>query len=284
MQTRLACRSASPLPVAALAAACLALLPGCTWISYLGTDTTGSNLGRTYYVGGAGPFGHVGTIDVPDGLRRAGYRGSIEAFGWQSVIGGTLRDQMDRSRNEGQARRLARRMQAYLRRYPGRPVNIIALSAGTGIATWALESLPANLHVNTVVFLGSSLSADHDLRPAMRRVTGTLYNFYSPEDPILRHMLPLTGSVDRETHTDYIAGLTGFVVPGEVTATLGQYYSLRVRNMPYRQQYARYGYHGRHTDATSAGFIEYVIAPLIMQTSIGLEHAAARAMPSSAQP
>jgi len=244
-------------------AAGLAGLSGCTWISYLGTDPTGSEFGRTYYVGGAGPFGNVGTIDVPKGLRQAGYRGSIEVFAWQSVVGGTLRDQIDRSRNEEQARRLARRIQAYTRRYPGRPVNLIALSAGTGIVTWALENLPDRVHVNTVVFLASSLSRNYDLTRALRHVDNKLYCFYSPDDPILRYAVPIAGSVDRERFSPEVAGLLGFVLPHNASEETTRLYDTRVQNMPYRRHYARYGYRGRHTDTTSVEFIQYVVAPLL---------------------
>lgn len=240
-------------------------LTGCTWITYLGTDTRGSELGKTYYVGGAGPFGHVGTIDVPKGLRRAGYRGAIEAFGWQSIVGGTLRDQVDRSRNEEQAQRLARRIEAYLLSHPDRRVNIIALSAGTGVATWALEALPAEYHVGTVVFLGSSLSRDYDLGAALSHVDEKFYSFYSPDDPILRLAVPIAGSVDRETHGPNLAGLLGFKLPDEAEQATAELYQRRLLNRPYRKQYRAYGYRGMHTDSTTVRFVQNVIAPLLLR-------------------
>jgi len=249
----------------AISAALLVWLCGCTWVTYLGTDPRGSELGRTYYVGGAGPLGHVGTIDVPRALRRAGYRGSTEVFGWQCIVGGTLRDQVDRPKNEAQARRLAGRIEAYLRRYPGRKVNIVALSAGTGIATWALEALPQDLRVHTVVFLGSSLSRDYDLTAALRHVDDKLYNFYCPDDPILRLAVPLAGSVDRRTHESNLAGLSGFVLPARAGEAAAALYAQRVRNMPYQERYERYGYRGMHMDAAAAEFVELVIAPLLLE-------------------
>ncbi len=254
-----------------LGAACAWALPGCTWVTYLGTDPSGSKFGKTYYVGGAGPFGHVGTIDVPRGLRRAGYRGAIEVFGWQGVIPSTLRDQMDRSRNEQQSRRLARRIESYLRQHPGRPVNIIALSAGTGVAAWALEALPAEFRVDTVVFLGSSLSRRYDLSPALRRLDGKLYNFYSPDDPVLRFATPLTGSIDRRTRGRSLGGLLGFEAAAEADAATIELYKKHLVNMPYRRRYRRLGYRGMHTDATSPGFVQAVIAPLLGAAPVVLE-------------
>ena len=237
---------------------------GCTWISYLGTDKRGSELGRTYFVGGAGSVGNVvGTIDVPKGLRAGKYRGSIEVFAWQAVLGGTLRDMLDRGRNESEARRLAERIEHYMDEFPGRRVNIIALSAGTGIATWALEALPSKYHVGTVVFLGSALSRDYDLSLALQRIDGYLYAFYSDRDPLLKYGLLLTGSVDRESTE--AAGLCGFSPPTTASQQQQRLYADRLRLCPYRSEYKRYGYYGLHADSTSPRFVAKVICPLLSE-------------------
>jgi len=233
-------------------------------MSYLGTDPTGREIGKTFFLGGAGPLGSVvGSVDVPRGLRKGGYRGAIEVFGWQSVFGGTLRDQMDRSRNQGQAERLAQRIKDYLDHYPGRRVNIIGLSAGTGIATWALESLPPEYDVGSVVFLGSSLSRQYDLTTALRHVDGRLFCFYSPKDPVLRFGLRIAGTVDRETFEPNAAGLSGFALPADVDDETRQLYRRRVRNRPYHERYRQYGYYGYHADSTSSEFVAKIIAPLL---------------------
>jgi pimeloyl-ACP methyl ester carboxylesterase len=245
---------------------CLCGLAGCTWMSHLGTDDRGIELGKTFFVGGAGSIGNVvGTVDVPKGLRRGKYRGAIEVFGWQSTVGGTLRDLMDRDRNEGQAQRLAQHITDYLNRYPGRRVNIIALSAGTGIAAWALEFLPERYRVGTVVFLGSALSREYDLSPALARIDGRLYCFYSSRDPLLRYGLPITGSVDREFGLSSAAGLYGFVLPPGAGPSVRRLYRERLRNRPYRSDYAQYGYFGFHADSTQPAFVAKVIAPLLSE-------------------
>lgn len=249
----------------AVLALSLVVTSGCTWISYLGTDDRGEQFGKLYYVGGAGTFGQIGTIDVPNGLRRAGYRGAIECFGWQSIIGGTLRDQLDRGRNEAQAQRLAERIMEYWRQHPGRRVDIIALSAGTGIATWALEMLPDDARIGSVVFLSSSLSREYDLRPALRRVNDKLYCFHSPNDPVLLYALTLAGSVDRETHGPDVAGLYGFAPPRGTDQAGLRLYAERLANRPHRSHYRQYGYYGLHTDSTKVDFVQHVLAPLMMR-------------------
>lgn len=248
---------------AALLVACLPL-SGCTLVTYLGTDTNGEERGKLIYIGGAGTLGHVGTIDVPDGMRKAGYDGATEVFGWQSLIGDALRDQLDRWRNAGQARRLAERISEYLDEYPESPVDIIALSAGTGIATWALESLPPDMRVRNVVFLSSSLSERYDMTEALEHVSGKLYCFFAPGDQVLKIGVPITGSVDNKWEGASVAGLHGFKPPGKFGG-VPEIYRRKLRNMPYKDVYRRYGYDGNHTDNTTVKFIENVVAPLIMR-------------------
>ncbi len=242
----------------------LALLtaPGCTWLAGVGSDNSGLAQGKTWFVGGAGSIGNVvGTLDVPRGLRQGGYRGAIEVFAWQSVVGDAIRDQLDRPRNEEQARRLATAIEEYQNQYPGRPVNIVALSAGTGIAAWALEALPPGRRVQTVVFLASSLSKGFDLTPALARVEGNLYAFHSERDPLLRYGLFVTGSVDREF--DHAAGLVGFELPTGADDRTQALYAAKLRNRPYQEKWADYGYYGLHADSTAPDFIAHVVAPLL---------------------
>jgi len=254
------------------------------FIPRLGTDRTGHEYGQTYYVGGAGPFGNIGTIDVPKGLRRAGYKGAIEVFGWQSILGGTLRDQIDRERNEEQARLLAERIQQYLDEHPGRPVHIVALSAGTGIVTWALEMLPEGCRVGNVVFLSSSLSRGYDLAAALKHIDGRLSNFHSSRDPVLRYGVAITGSIDRESFSPSAAGLHGFSLPLDADEDVRQLYKLRLRNRPYQSSWARYGYRGYHTDNTTVEFVRHVVAPLVVQALAPAQPAAVSGSAPAPQP
>lgn len=243
----------------------LPLLPGCAALSYLGTTNRGHEHGKIWFVGGAGSVGNVvGTFDVPRGLRAAGWKGAIETFGWQSALGGTLRDQMDRERNEREARRLAERIDVYMNSHPGRPVSVIAMSAGTGIATWGLEALPAYRRVDNVAFLSSSLSRSYDLTEALRHVRGKLHVFHSEADPVLKFMMPVAGSVDRELFTDAAVGLYGVALPAGASPQTRALYQAKVRNHAYRGSYAKYLYFGFHADSIAAPFIERVVGPLVL--------------------
>jgi hypothetical protein len=251
--------------VLGLLGAALLLAPGCAMLPTAVRDNYGHERGKLFFIGGAGPIGTVvGRQDVPVGLRLGRYDGAIEVFPWQAPVGGTLRDQTDRRRNQGQAYRLAQRIIEYQDAHPGRPVNIIALSAGTGIAAWAIEALPDNHRVQTVVFLASSLSRDYDLTGVLKHLDGRLYSFASARDPVLRYVVPVAGSVDRQFGFGQAAGLYGFTPPQGADVHIRRLYRQRLRNRAYRSSYARYGYRGQHTDATELRFVQHVVAPLLV--------------------
>lgn len=219
--------------------------------------------GVTFYVGGAGPIGNIGSIDVPSGLQDAGYRGYTEVFTWQSVTAAI--DQFALARNRGKGAELADRIRMRSRESPRAPIHIIALSAGTGIATFALERLPETVRVKSVVFLASSMSSRYDLSRALRRVDDGLYLFYSPDDPILSTLVPYTGTVDRRDAEIGVAGLQGFRPPPAAlqAADTRELYA-RVHNVRHRPSFNRYGYEGGHIDTTSREFIAKVVAPLLL--------------------
>jgi len=219
------------------------------------------SVGITYYVGGAGPIGNIGSWDVPAGLVDGGYAGYIRVFQWQGLT--HVGDQMDPSRHRSKAVELAAEMRGYARRYPGRSIHIIALSAGTGVATLALEYLPESAQVDRVIFLGSSLSAKYDLTRALRRIRHGLYVIHSSGDPILRDVVKYTGTVDRSPAEEGIAGLEGFQMPPLPSSdTLGQY--AKLHNIPYRAEFADVGYTGKHTDTVRRDFIRAYIAPVLL--------------------
>jgi pimeloyl-ACP methyl ester carboxylesterase len=217
--------------------------------------------GLTFYLGGAGPIGHVGSIDVPGGFQDAGYGGEVDVFTWQGLT--HAGDQMNISRNRSKAAELAAQIRRYRRQYPKQKINIIALSAGTGIATFALEYLPEGIQIDRAVFLGCSLSSGYDLTRALRRIRGGLYVVHSEFDPILKNVVWYTGTVDRASGENGIAGLVGFDLPDQKGPDTERQYA-KLHNVPYRYDFTDYGYQGGHTDCTSREFIAAFIAPAVM--------------------
>lgn len=216
--------------------------------------------GITFYVGGAGPIGHVGSFDVPAGLGEGGYPGYVEVFTWQGMT--HAGDQMNLSRNREKAAELASLIRRYARSYPAQEINIIALSAGTGIATFALEYLPESVRVNDVVFLGCSLSSVYDMTRSLKRISGELYVIYSPTDRVLRDLVWYTGTVDRSDAAQGVAGMEGFRLPEAIQNDTRLLYE-KIHNIPYRAEFAEADFEGGHTGATARRFVRRYLAPLM---------------------
>lgn len=217
---------------------------------------------RTYYLDGAGNYG-FGKETVPLGLEDAGYRGGFEHFIWTSYLG-TVMDQVWYDHNRDQGRRLAGKIQGYLDKNPGAEVNIIALSAGTGVAVFALEQLRPPYRVGNVILLSSSLSANYDLTRALRRVDGKIYFFWSPNDPVLRGVVPILGTVDRRNGS-MVAGATGARLPWGAVPETRQAYQQKVQNIRWHTSEIEGPVKLYHAGTTDRGFIRDMVAPILVR-------------------
>ena len=217
--------------------------------------------GKIYYLDGAGNLGY-GQDTVPRGLRAAGYRGDFEPFIWTTFTG-PLADQIIGINARAKANDLAKKIIHYRRRFPKTTVDIIGLSAGTGVTVWAVENLPAGMMVDNLVLLGSSLSSNYDMVKCLRHIRGKVYVMYSSRDAILTGFVPITGTMDG-SHFVQPAGLVGFRPPSGAGATIRKLYREKIVNIPWRPSFARLGYAGGHTDGTSYRFVKYFIAPKLL--------------------
>ena len=215
--------------------------------------------GAVYYLDGAGNLG-FGKETVPLGLSDAGYRGAFHHFIWTSYLGIST-DQTWLTHNKKKGRRLAEKIQDHLTKYPDAEVHIIALSAGTGVATWALEALPSRYQVSNVVMLSSSLSSSYDLTRALKRVRGQMYFYYSPDDPVLSGVVPMVGSVDRTSST--VAGVTGARIPYRASPETRWLYQQKVKNVSWQPQAMQLP----HAGTTERGFIRDMVGPIIVGSS-----------------
>ncbi len=205
--------------------------------------------GKTYYLDGAGGLG-FGQREVPEGLRRGRYRGDCEVFNW-SVTRNPLLEQMDPlGFNKLAARSLAHRIKGYKQKYPDNHVNIIALSAGTGVTVWALERLKGEYKVNNVFFVGSSLAHSYDMDQALKSVEGKVFVYHSPRDLILP-WVKLFGTVD---------GKLGSKVAGQLGLRIKESYRGKVVNIGWEKKWERLGWSGGHTDCVGRSFVQYEIA------------------------
>lgn len=209
--------------------------------------------GHTWYIDGAGNWG-FGVADVPIGLEQAGYKGLVTNHHWSLTFNPVL-DQSLRFIARGSGSVLAGGISDYLKQNPGADANIIALSAGTGVAIWAVEDLKPPYRVNNVILVGSSLSSNYDVRKALSNMKGSIYVYYCANDPVLQGPVRLLGTIDGKF--DDSAGLVGLRGPGA---------SDRVRNVGWNQRYESLGWTGGHADCTNARFIRAEISKHIVQS------------------
>ncbi|MCG3136894.1 MAG: hypothetical protein HJJLKODD_00732 [Phycisphaerae bacterium] len=228
------------------------LLMGCN-----GGNRQSEPFGKTYFLDGAGNWG-FGTAEVPKGLRNAGYRGDVEVFIWTSSLN-PLIDQLNiLGAAEGAGKRLAEKIRDYKTRYPDKPVNVIALSAGTGVAVWACERLDDESRIDNLVLLGSSISNDYDMSRALHHIDGKVYVYYSPTDSVLS-TVEVVGTIDRKTGVKS-AGQIGLHPPRGDNG--------KIVNVPWSESWRKLGWNGGHTDATNERFVQYEIAKRILEQSV----------------
>lgn len=258
----------------------LALICGCAEedMSYSTTGPgrlTGSErYGMIYYLDGAGNLGY-GVDTVPRGLRAAGFRGGFQPIIWTTFTG-PVGDQMIRFNARLRSGELTKKIVRYRKSYPDAPLHVIGLSAGTGVATFALENLPADVKIDCLVLLGSSLSSTYNMAKALAHVRGKVYVIYSSQDAVLSGLVPVTGTIDGAYLVE-AAGLIGLRAPAGLKPADAALYREKISNIPWRPSFERYGYAGGHTDATSYSFVKSYIAPRLLGIGATLPAPAAQA-------
>lgn len=244
--------------------ALLPLLLSAAVLSTIGCNSSyhraGEQFGKVFYLDGAGNLG-FGYSTVPNGLRAAGFKGNVEPFIWTTFTG-PLTDQLLRINAMARADLLRKRIERYKEAYPTQSIHIIGLSAGTGVAAWAVEALPKGVSVDNMVLLGSSLSTTFDMTKCLAHVKNKVYVIYSPHDPVLTSFVPITGTIDG-VYFVKSAGLVGLSPPHNASDKLRILYRNKIVNIPWRREFERYGYTGNHTDATNSSFVRWFARKLL---------------------
>lgn len=248
----------------------VALLPslGCATTSKSPSNSERVSRGYVYYLDGAGGGGITNWgRGVRDGLRDAGYDGAGEMYTWQTGLGVVADQTVSNRYKRDKARKLVNKILEYKRDQPGAPVTLMGLSAGTAITAFTLEALPASTQIDTVILLSGSLSASHDLTAALKRVRGKMYITTSQRDMVLGGLMPFAGTADRGADTTDTIGVQGPQLPTGASAQTRELYNSKLVVIPWKQEFARYGNSGKHTDTVKAPFVAHYIAPLISTRS-----------------
>ncbi len=207
----------------------------------------------------------IAPAQIRRGLHEGGVDHAIELVNW-SAGHNVFEDQSNLQRNRRLARDSAMRVARYMGQHPDRPVHLIGLSAGTGIAVFAAEQLPAGVKVDGVCLLASSLTAEYDLVPAMSRVRNQITNFSSVADVgVLGLGVGLAGPVDRGSGV--AAGLYGFSLPKNASQRTKSLYEAKLIEVPWKAEYIIFGHLGDHLGATSTGFVKRFMAPIVLDAS-----------------
>jgi pimeloyl-ACP methyl ester carboxylesterase len=196
-------------------------------------------------------------LQMSSGLRDAGYAGPMQTYDWTEHDPG-LNALRAYKRNQSEAAKVAQLITDRFRADPNLRIILTAHSGGTGVVIWALEKLPADVKVDTVVLLSSALSPEYDLSAALSHVRRFCYSFYSENDVlVLATGTKLFGTIDGK----YVesAGEFGFVLPNG--ADVKQYEKLVQK--PFDRTWMRYDNIGDHMGPMRRSFSAHVLAPLL---------------------
>lgn len=233
------------------AAGCSTVAPPMHGSSALATPHT--HLLHLPGIGGDSPFDRWWIAALRDG----GAADDVQLYDW------TGRDKwihalQARRQNLIEAQKIADRIASQVRSDRAGQFILTSVSGGAGPAVWALERLPADVQVQSVVLAAPALSPGYDLTAALRHVRGKVYVFTSPGDVfMLGAGTKLFGTIDG-VKTD-AAGLVGFRRP--FGGDLAQYRKLVM--LPYNSEWLRYFNFGDHSGAMSVSFARNFIAPLL---------------------
>jgi hypothetical protein len=123
---------------------------------------------------------------------------------------------------------------------------------------WALEKLPADVKVDTVLLLASALSPEYDLRDALRRVRGKMYSFSSLDDALVLGVGTRTfGTIDG-VKCD-AAGRCGFALPEGVEPAAYE----KLVQVPYSAEWMDLDNIGDHVGPLRELFARDVLAPVV---------------------
>jgi len=216
------------------------------------TGRAAERYGKTFFLDGAGNWGD-GAQGVADGLFAAGYQGDVEEYVWTTSFN-PLVDQLNQPAARARSRQLADKIRAFRKRFPETPINVVALSAGTGVATWAIEQLDASTKIDNLVLLGSSISHDYDMTKALKNMNGLIYVYASPHDVVLESVRTI-GTIDGKRGVDS-AGYVGLTPPANMEG--------RVVNTKWSREWLKYGWTGAHEDCVNPSFVRFEIAKRLL--------------------
>jgi pimeloyl-ACP methyl ester carboxylesterase len=200
-------------------------------------------------VGGDGPW--------YGGLKRGLGDVRIETHSWGAPLPLFAMNFSNQGIHKSAEQKLATRLRRIAEQQTAARVDLVAHSAGCGVALGALRRLDEVGPVENVVLLAPSVSPKYELAPSLARMRGTLHVFHSDRDTLfLSWRTSKFGTYDNvKTRA---AGNAGFDL-----SALGGDERSRVVQHPYEPDWDRLGNDGGHDGPLARAFIERVVAPLL---------------------
>ena len=192
------------------------------------------------------------------GLRDGGVTANIVIYDWTEHDPG-IHALQAYARNQHEAQTIAGLIESHATADPLSPIYITAHSGGCGLVAWALADLPADVKVQTVIFIAPALSPRFDLSAALRHVNGKLYVFSSRFDTVVLFTgTRIFGTIDG-VQTE-AAGFSGFIQPKNADPLMYE----KIVPRAYQTDWAKYGDSGDHIGGMQRDFAAAMIAPLIV--------------------
>jgi alpha-beta hydrolase superfamily lysophospholipase len=211
---------------------------------------------------------------LTEGLVQGGMDAHVEIYDWTATDAG-LSALYAQQRHQREADVVAAKITAAFRADPRQRIYLSGHSGGTGIAIWALERLPSDVKVESLLLLASALSPTYDLSTALRHVRGKAYALHSPYDPVLGIGTRMFGTIDG-IKTD-AAGRVGFSKPADA-ADPKQYDKLV--SIGYDTSWIRLRNIGDHIGPMMRPFAREILSPLL-RTGVLRELAQATTKPAT---
>jgi pimeloyl-ACP methyl ester carboxylesterase len=164
--------------------------------------------GVIFSIDGAGGF-EAASASLKETVQATGLPLRVETVTWSHGYGRSISDQVDWNYARQQGCALAGRIHELRQARPQEEIYIICHSAGSAVAFAAAESVcPGDF--DRLIFLAPSISADYDIRPALRNARDGMDVFYSGRDlGYLGVGILIFGTADRKWAAP-AAGRVGF--------------------------------------------------------------------------
>ena len=188
----------------------------------------------------------------------------VQMVTWSHGFGRPLADHLGYGHAREQGRKLAAEIACYLRpqpQGPALPVSLVAHSGGSAVVLAATEFLPPD-SLDRIVLLAPSVSADYDLRPALRCARRGVEVFYSRFDrAYLGVGVVALGTGDRRWTA--AAGRVGFRPPASPCPEDAPLYA-RLRQHSWKETAAWTGHNGGHFGYNRPAFLRAYVVPLLL--------------------